>query len=99
MKLTQVERETILNFNEGEDIVSLYTYNEKLQKRFDQMAAEYPELVSRKTSSCGSATYDFPKKMLKLGFQAPLSDTEKQRRADNMRKNRYIKKANGSNGV
>lgn len=99
MKLTAVEQETILNFNEGEDTASLYTYNQKLQKRFDQMSTEYPELVSRKASSCGAVTYDFSKKMLKVGFQAPLSDAEKQRRADNMRKNRYIKKANGSGEV
>lgn len=99
MKLTLVEQETILNFNEGEDTASLYTDNPKLQKRFDQMTAEYPNAVCRKDNGHGAVTYDFPKKLLILSFQRPLSEAEKQRRADNMRKNRFIKKANGSSEV
>lgn len=62
MKLTNIEMETILNFNEGEDVASLYTYNQKLQKRFDALAAECPMLVSRKTNSCGTVTYELSKR-------------------------------------
>lgn len=81
MKLLNIEKETILNFNEGEEIASLYTYNPKLQKRFDQLAVEYPDLVSRKTNSCGAVTYDLPKKMLILKIQRPISAAEQQRRS------------------
>lgn len=76
MKLTAVEQETILNFNEGEDTASLYTYNQKLQKRFDQLAAEYPEAVSRKDNGHGAVTYEFSKKPLGISFKTPLSESQ-----------------------
>ena len=82
MKLTNIEKETILNFNEGEEIASLYTYNQKLQKRFDALAAELPELVSRKDNGHGGVTYDLPKKMLTLKIQKPISEAERQRRRE-----------------
>lgn len=82
MKLTNIERETILNFNEGEEIASLYTYNQKLQNRFDKLAAELPELVSRKDNGHGAVTYDLPKRMLILKIQKPLSEAERQRRSE-----------------
>ena len=82
MKLKSIEKETILNFNEGEDVASLYTYNTKLQKRFDELAFEFPQLVSRKTNSCGAVTYELSKKMLTLKIQRPLSKAEQQRRSD-----------------
>ncbi|MDD4511242.1 MAG: molecular chaperone [Oscillospiraceae bacterium] len=78
MILTKIEQETILNFNEGEDAVSLYTYNRKLQKRFDKLAAEHPKAISRKESGHGAVTYEFSKKPLVVSFRAPLS-AEKQR--------------------
>lgn len=81
MKLTNIEKETILNFNEGEEIASLYTYNQKLQKRFDALAAEFPMLVSRKTNSCGAVTYELSKKMIVLKIQKPLSEAEQRRRS------------------
>ncbi|MEG1578791.1 MAG: molecular chaperone [Oscillospiraceae bacterium] len=81
MKLTKIEKETILNFNEGEEIASLYTYNQKLQKRFDKFVEEFPALVRRKDNGHGAVTYDLPKKMLILKIQKPISETERQRRS------------------
>lgn len=93
MKLTPIEQETILNFNEGEDTASLYTYNQKLQKRFDQLAIEYPHLVSRTTNSFGAVTYDFPKKHLNLSFRKPLTEAEWQRRSEHGKKYGYKAKS------
>lgn len=81
MRLTNIEKETILNFNEGEELASLYTYNQTLQKRFNKLAQELPELVYRKTNSFGAVTYELPKKMLILKIQKPLSEAERQRRS------------------
>lgn len=78
MKLTPLEQETILNFSEGEDIVSLYTYNKKLQRRFDKLAAEHPNAVSRKDNGHGAVTYEFSKKPLVISFRAPLSEEKRQ---------------------
>lgn len=82
MRLTNIERETILNFNEGEEIASLYTYNKKLQNRFDKLAEEFPALVSRKDNRHGAVTYELPKKMMILKIHRPLSEAERQRRSE-----------------
>ena len=78
MGLTKIEKETILNFNEQEDTASLYTCNEKLQKRFDQLALEHPTVVSRKKGQHGAVTYEFSKKPLILGFRTPMSEGKRQ---------------------
>lgn len=41
--LTNYERETIINFNEGEDTASVYTHNKALRRRLEQLAQERPE--------------------------------------------------------
>lgn len=41
--LTNYERETIVNFNEGEDTASVYTHNKPLRRRLEQLAQERPE--------------------------------------------------------
>lgn len=41
-KLTNYERETILNFNEGEDTMSVYTHNKALRRKLEQLARGVP---------------------------------------------------------
>lgn len=78
MVLSKLEQETILNFNEGENAVSLYTYNKKLQKRFDKLAADHPKAISRKDNGHGAVTYEFSKKPLVVSFRAPLNEEKRQ---------------------
>ena len=50
MKLLNIEKETILNFNEGEEFAALYTYNPKLRDSAEQptedAAAPKPQEVA-----------------------------------------------------
>ncbi|MDD3230174.1 MAG: molecular chaperone [Oscillospiraceae bacterium] len=87
MILTKIEQETILNFNEGEDIASLYTHNKKLQERFDKLAAEYPEAIHRKDNGHGAITYEFSKKPLIVSFKAPLSEIQRQQYSERGKRN------------
>ena len=43
-RLTKVEKETIILFNEGESVASIYTYNASLKKRLAAFSRKYPEL-------------------------------------------------------
>lgn len=43
-KLSKVEKENIVLFNEGEDEASIYTYNAGLKKRLAAFSKKYPEL-------------------------------------------------------
>ena len=41
-RLTKIEKETIVLFNEGEDKANIYTHNAGLKKRLAAFAKKYP---------------------------------------------------------
>ena len=43
MKLTKIERETIINFNEAERTASVYTHNEALKERLLALCRTRPK--------------------------------------------------------
>ena len=43
MKLTRVEQETIITFNEEERTAGVYTHNAALRRKLDALAADRPE--------------------------------------------------------
>ena len=43
-RLTKIEKETIILFNEGESTASIYTYNVGLKKRLAAFSKKYPDL-------------------------------------------------------
>lgn len=51
MKLTKYEKETIINFNEGEKEASIYTFNASLKRRLAEFARKYPALCRLKCST------------------------------------------------
>lgn len=93
MILTAVERETIVNFNELEDTASLYTYNDKLIKRFDKLAKSRPDLVSRKEDSSGAVTFTLPKKLLTITAREPASEESRNAAARRAKQNRPWEKS------
>ena len=50
-KLTKIEKETIILFNEAEDMASIYTYNASLKKRLEAFSRKYPNLCDWKSRS------------------------------------------------
>ncbi len=75
MKLTKVEKETIVLFNEQEDTAEIYTHNTKLQNRFEAFAKKYPELVSKK-----GLIFTVPKKLLTVTLRAPANSSFAEKR-------------------
>lgn len=43
-KLSKYEKETIINWNEGETIASIYTFNASLKRRLEDFSRKYPLL-------------------------------------------------------
>ena len=41
-KLSKYEKETIINWNEGETIASIYTFNASLKRRLEDFSRKYP---------------------------------------------------------
>ena len=45
MKLSNIEKETILCWNEAEATASVYTYNQTLKTQLSELCQTYPEQV------------------------------------------------------
>jgi len=78
MKLTKYEKETIINFNEGEKEASIYTFNASLKRRLAEFARKYPALCRLKCGTAeGSVTYVMDKSRLSIRFLPPYSEERK----------------------
>lgn len=45
MKLSKIEQETIINFNEADGTASIYTHNEALKRQLSELYRTHPEQV------------------------------------------------------
>lgn len=66
IRLSNYERETIINFNEEEPTASVYTCSKALIKKMDTLCAKIPDLYRLKRQDGFSKTYEFPKKYLTI---------------------------------
>ena len=67
MQLTNIERETIINFNEAERKASVYTHNEALKRQLLELCRFHPDQVCQTAANAdGGLTFELPKKWLKV---------------------------------
>lgn len=80
-KLSAIERETIINFNEAEPTATVYTYNRAMLKRISDLAERFPaEVELKNTDEWGGTTYTIPKRWVKVNGPRILSEAEKEQR-------------------
>ena len=81
MRLTAEERETIVNFNQAEDIAYVYTCDPKWWRHFERLDVE-PTLVHKDSGhSVYACDYEVPKKWVK-----PPKPPKKMKLTDEQRK-------------
>lgn len=74
-RLTKYEKETIINFNEGEAEASIYTYNAGLKRRLADFSRKYPMLCRmERTNVQGGVTYVLDKSRLSIRLLPPYSE-------------------------
>ena len=74
-KLSKLEKETIINWNEGEDTASIYTFNTDLKRRLVAFSRKYPLLCQLERSTPeGSVTYLMTKSRLSIRLVPPYSE-------------------------
>ena len=75
LKLSKYEKETIINWNEGETIASIYTFNASLKRRLEDFSRKYPLLCRLESSTPeGSVTYVLDKSRLSIRLVPPYSE-------------------------
>lgn len=74
------ERETIILFNEADDIATIYTFNTNLKRRLAKFAESYPDLckLTVDDTAYGSATYEIQKSRLSFRLVSPYSDERRK---------------------
>ena len=91
LKLKMVEKETILNFDEGNPKAIVYTFNLKLKQKLQSLSEKYPNVFRLiKSDKSGAVTYEIPKKRLSVRFSAPISEAEHKRRSEWALKNKPL---------
>lgn len=81
MPLTRFEQETIINFNEAEDVAHVFTYNEKWQRHLESLG-----FTPYRVNDFGGKDYAIHKSMIHPPRKkVELSVEEKARRAERAR--------------
>ena len=79
MSVSNIERETVILFNEAEDTVSVYTFNPTLKRKLGDFSEKYPALCKKTAEdSLGRVTYSVAKDRLSISLRAPLSEEKKE---------------------
>ena len=74
MNLTNIEKETIILFNEGEDTAEIYTFNKKLISKIRKKCQQHPDIFEiTKEDNHGGVTCQLPKKRLSVVLTSPPS--------------------------
>ena len=77
-KLSKYEKETIINWNEAENLASVYTFNASLKRRLAEFSRKYPLLCRLERSTPeGSVTYVLDKARLSIRLIPPYSEERK----------------------
>ena len=72
MNLTNIEKETIVLFNEGEDTAEIYTFNKKLISKIRKKCQQHPDIFKIiKEDNHGGVTCQLPKKRLSVVLTSP----------------------------
>ena len=64
--LTAYEKETIINYNNSEQVASVYTCNASMQKQLQEILQNYPEDARLKNENEYSMTVEIPKSWVKI---------------------------------
>lgn len=79
MSISNIEKETIILFNEKESTANVYTYNVKLKHRLDALCASRSgEAKCIQEDKTGAVTYHIPKKWVKVNAPNILSEAQRE---------------------
>lgn len=87
MNLTLEERETIIVFNEKEDLARVNTFNARLKKRIEQINERADEKIEITDRGYGEVEFYVPKKMITLykAAKSHMSEEEREKKRALMR--------------
>ena len=87
--VSKEERETILLFNEADDVATIYTFNSSLKRRLATFAEKYPDLCKLTVDDAvyGSVTYEIQKSRVSIRLVAPFTEERRKAASEHAKKN------------
>ena len=92
MKLSRYEQETIINFNAGEEMATVYTRDPAVMRKLDTLVIEFPEVYQCIKATDIDKTYEMPKSS--LTYRKPRKLSEEQREQARQRMNNINNNSN-----
>ncbi len=86
MKLSRYEQETVVNYNAGEQIATVYTRDKAVMRKLDTLVADFPDTYSLTGQDEVSKTYSFPKSYVSYRKPRKLSDEQREKARKQMEK-------------
>jgi len=93
--LSKYEKETVITFNDKDDMATIYTCNKSLINKLDKFCSKSPVILLKKSDEY-SKTYIIPKKYISIRFPHKISEELREKRA---KKAREIFHKNNQGGV
>lgn len=84
-KLTALEQETIINFNNAEAGANIYTCNKALIKKLIKYCELYPDTYELERQDIYSVTVNLPKKLISIRKPKVLSEAQRERLSQMMK--------------
>lgn len=80
MSVPSIERETVINFNDDEKNMIVYTGNSTLIKKLDNFCIQRPDLYTciKSDNNFSFKTYSAPKKLVSFRVPKILSEAHKE---------------------
>ena len=85
MKLSRYERESILNYNAGEQTATLYTRDKAVMRKLDTLVADFPDTYKLTGQDEVSKTYSLPKAYVSYRRPRKISDEQRLQVKNRMR--------------
>ena len=78
MKLTRYEQETIINFNAGEKMATLYTRDPAVMRKVDALVIEYPDVFKCIGETDIDKTYEMSKSVITYRKPRRISEDKRE---------------------
>lgn len=86
MKLSRYEQETIINFNAGEEMATVYTRDPAVMRRLDALVIQFPEVYRCIGYTDIDKTYEMPKSSVTYRKPRKLSEEQREQKKTLMMK-------------
>ena len=78
MNLTKYEQETVINFNAGEQLATVYTRDRAVMRKLDALVIEFSDVYKLISETDIDKTYSMPKSFVSYRKPRRLSDERRE---------------------